>query len=50
VQAILREGHISFAELAPDREKIEKTMDMALRAGTLEKKSDLSAFVSSEFI
>ena len=50
VQAILREGHISFAELAPDREKIERTMDMALRAGTLEKKCDLSAFVSSEFI
>ena len=50
VQAILREGHISFADLAPDREKIEKTMDMALRAGTIEKKCGLSVFVSSEFM
>jgi len=32
-----------------NREKIEKTMEMAIRAGTIEKKCDLDAFISLDF-
>jgi NitT/TauT family transport system substrate-binding protein len=49
-QYVLRENHISFLDLIPKREKIEKTMNMAVRAGTIEKKCDLDRFVSHEFI
>ncbi len=48
-QAVLCKGHISFSDLIPNREKIEKTMEMAIRAGTIEKKCDLDAFISLDF-
>jgi len=46
---VLCKGHISFSDLTPNREKIEKTMEMAIRAGTIEKKCDLDAFISLDF-
>ena len=48
-QAVLCKDHISFSDLIPNREKIEKTMDMAVHAGTIEKKCDLDTFISFDF-
>jgi NitT/TauT family transport system substrate-binding protein len=49
-RAVLRESHISFSNLIPNREKIENTMNMAVSAGTIEEKCDLDAFICREFI
>ena len=46
---VLQAGHISFCDLSPSREKIENTMDMAVRAGTIENRCDLGTFISSDF-
>ncbi len=48
-QAVLCQGHISFSDLSPNREKIKSTMELAIRAGTIEKKCDLDAFISYDF-
>lgn len=47
---VLQKGHVTFADLVPTRERIETTMDMALNAGTLEKKCDLDSLISLDFI
>ena len=48
-QAVLSQGHVSFSDLIPNRDKIEKTMEMAIRAGTIEKKCNLDEFISLDF-
>ena len=49
-EEVLRKKHITFSDLLPDKEKIGKSMNMAISAGALDKKCDLDNFISSKFI
>lgn len=44
---VLERGFISFLDLTPDRGRAEQIMNMALRAGILDRPCDLAAFLPS---
>lgn len=49
-EEVLRKKHITFSDLFPDKGRMEKSMNMAISAGALDKKCDLDNFISSKFI
>lgn len=47
-EKVLRDGDISFRDLAPDRGRIEKLMNLALATGVLDSPCELDAFICTD--
>ncbi|RZB32149.1 MAG: NitT/TauT family transport system substrate-binding protein [Desulfobacteraceae bacterium Eth-SRB1] len=49
-EGVLRKGYITYHDLAPDRNRIEASMTLALQAKILDKECDLNSFMSTNYL
>jgi NitT/TauT family transport system substrate-binding protein len=47
---VIESGFISYADLIPDKGRTEKTMDLAVSSGILERSCNLDDFISRDFL